>query len=178
MAELTTVARPYAQAIFKTASEANRLGDWSEMLQFAAAVAGDESMVELIEDTRYSKSQLAQMFISVCGERLDKEGQNLIRILAENRRLTLLPEIAAVYEVYRAEAESTIDAQIISAYPVSDKQRNSIAEALAARLGRKVKLSATTDSSLLGGAIIRAGDMVIDGSVRGKLGKLATTMSQ
>jgi len=177
MAELTTVARPYAQAIFKTASESGRLGEWSGMLQFAAAVAGDESVVDLIEGTRYSKDQLAQLFIDVCGEQLDQKGQNLIRILAENRRLTLLPEIAAVYEVYRAEAESTIDAEVISAYPVSDEQRDSIAEALAARLGRKVKLSTTTDKSLLGGAIIRAGDMVIDGSVRGKLGKLASAMS-
>jgi F-type H+-transporting ATPase subunit delta len=177
MAEITTVARPYAQAVFKCASETGRLSDWSDMLQFAAAVANDETMLDLVEGTRYSKSKLAQLFIDVCGEHLDQEGQNLIRVLAENRRLRLLPEVAAVYEIYRAEAESTIDADMISAYPVTDKQRQSIAKVLSDRLGRKVRLSVTTDDSLLGGAVIRAGDMVIDGSVRGKLLKLATAMN-
>lgn len=177
MAELTTVARPYAQAVFKLASETQRLGHWSEMLQFAAAVASNESMAHITEGTLYSKDELAQLFIDICAERLDDEGRNLIRVLAQYRRLMLLPEIAAVYENYRAEAERTIDAQMTSAYEVTETQRVTVAEALAARLGRKVNLTTTTDSSLLGGAVIRAGDMVIDGSVRGKLGKLATAMS-
>ncbi len=177
MAELTTVARPYAQAVFKIASETQRLAQWSEMLQFAAAVASDESVAQISQGTLYDKEALAQLFIDVAAERLDDEGRNLIRVLAQYRRLPLLAEIAAVYEHYRAEAERTIDAQMISAYEVSDAQRVKVAEALAARLGRKVNLTTTIDSSLVGGAVVRAGDMVIDGSVRGKLEKLATAMN-
>jgi F-type H+-transporting ATPase subunit delta len=178
MAEQTTVARPYAQAVFQRAAETKRLPDWTATLQFIAAVAADDSMRHLIESARFTKSELAQVFIDVCGDRIDPEGANLVRVLAENGRLELLPEIAAVYEVLRAEAESTIDAEMISAYPVSDAQRDQVARALSANLGRKVKLHTSTDAELLGGAIIRAGDMVIDGSVRGKLAKLATAMNQ
>ncbi|MEJ2345459.1 MAG: F0F1 ATP synthase subunit delta [Gammaproteobacteria bacterium] len=171
MAEQTTVARPYAQAVFQRAVETNRLPDWTDTLQFIAAVAADDSMRQLIESARFTKSELAQLFIDVCGDRIDIEGANLVRVLAENGRLELLPEIAAVYEVLRAEAESTIDAEMISAYPVSDEQRDQVARALSTNLGRKVNLHTSTDAGLLGGAIIRAGDMVIDGS-------LATAMNQ
>ena len=177
MAEITTVARPYAQAVFKRAQETGRLADWSSELQFAAAVALDPRMTDIIESNRLTKAELAELFIGVCAERLSDEGRNLVRLLAENRRLALLPEIAAVYEVLRAEAESTVEAQMVSAYPLDDAQRDRIAEALKARLGRKVTLSATVDESLIGGAIIRAGDLVIDGSVRGKLGRLASALN-
>lgn len=177
MAELITIARPYAQAVFKRAQEGGRLADWSAMLQFAAAVAADPAMSREIDSAHHTRAELGQLFVDVCGEQLDAEGRNLMRLLAQYRRLALLPEIAAVYEIYRAEAERTIDADVVSAYPLTDAQRDRLAEALAARLGRKVNLHTTTDTSLLGGAVIRAGDMVIDGSTRGKLMKLATALS-
>lgn len=177
MAELTTVARPYAQAIFKRAQETGRLAEWSGELQFAAAIALDPTMADTIDSNRLTKAELAERFIGIGAEQLSEEARNLVRLLAENRRLSLLPEIAAVYEVLKAEAESTVEAEMVSAYPLDDAQRDRIAEALKARLGRKVSLSATVDESLIGGAIIRAGDLVIDGSVRGKLGRLATALN-
>ena len=178
MAELTTLARPYAQAAFQRAQTSGRLSDWSDMLQYAAVVVEDPAMANVVEGTRLSRSELAKVFIDVCGDRLDDEGRNLIRLLADNRRLTLLPEIAAVYEMLRAEAESTVDAQMVTAYPLSDDQRQRIAESLQRRLGRNVTLTATVDESLIGGAIIHAGDLVIDGSVRGKLQRLAGAMNR
>jgi F-type H+-transporting ATPase subunit delta len=147
------------------------------MLQFAAAVANDDTMQDMIGGAAVDREKLAEMFIKVCADQLDQEGQNLIRLLAENHRLALLPEICAVYEIYRAEAESTIEAEVISAMPVSDAQREQIAESLKKRLGKNVSLKCLIDESLIGGAIIRAGDMVIDGSVQGKLQKLASAMS-
>ncbi len=178
MAELTTVARPYAQAVFKRAQETGKLTEWSAMLALASEVAVDPSMADIIAGARLSRAQIVDLFVEICGSGLDTEGANLIHVLADNRRLALLPEIAAVYETYRAEAESTMEAEMITAYPVDDAMRDSIAKALAARLGREVHLSATVDKNLLGGAVIRAGDLVIDGSVRGKLDKLAAAMSQ
>ena len=178
MAELTTIARPYAQAIFELAQATDRFKAWSEMLAFAAAVSQDEHMKLAIDSTRFTRPQLAALFAEVCGDQLDEQGRNLVRTLAENRRLALLPEIAAVYEVLRAEAERSIDAQVLSAYPVTGAQQQTIAAALAKRLGRTVRLHISTDKSLLGGAIIRAGDLVIDGSVRGRLAKLASAMGQ
>lgn len=177
MAELITIARPYAQAVFQRAQETDRLQPWSDMLQFAAAVVCNSTMQEMVNGVVMDREELAEMFISICAEQLDQEGQNLVRLLAENRRLALLPEILASYEVYRAEAESIIEAEVISAMPVSDAQRDKIAESLSRRLGKKVNLKCQIDESLIGGAIIRAGDMVIDGSVQGKLHKLASAMS-
>jgi len=178
MAELTTVARPYAQAVFKRAQETGKLTDWSAMLAVASEVVADPGMADIIGGARLSRGQIVDLFVEICGPRLDAEGVNLIRVLADNRRLTLLPEITAVYEAYRAEAESTMEAEMITAFPVDDALRDKLAQALAARLGRAVHLSATVDKTLLGGAVIRAGDLVIDGSVRGKLEKLSTAMSQ
>lgn len=178
MAELTTVARPYAQAVFERASQVNDRQGWSNMLGFAAAVAQDETMRAVIANAKYTKGQVANLFIEVCGDKLNQEGKNLVQLLAENKRLALLPEIYAVYEIYKAEAESSIEAEMISAYPVSDAQKSKIAASLKQRIGREVTLKCSTDESLIGGAVIRAGDMVIDGSVRGKLAKLATTMNQ
>jgi F-type H+-transporting ATPase subunit delta len=117
------------------------------------------------------------VFLDVCGEHIDDQARNLVRVLAENRRLDVLPAIAALYERLRAEAEGAVEAELISAVPVKDAHRDKIAQALGRRLGREVKLTCTEDKSLLGGAVLRAGDLVIDGSVKGKLARLAGTMS-
>lgn len=176
MAELTTVARPYAQAIFKLAKEANALKAWSEMLDLMKAVATDANMSVAIESPSLTITQLAELFIHVCDEHIDSNARNVIRLLAENRRLQLLPEIAALYEEMRADAENSVDARVIAAYPVSDEQRDKIASALKAKLGREVNIECEIDETLLGGAIIRAGDTVIDGSLRGKLAKFASAL--
>ncbi|MHB8471316.1 MAG: F0F1 ATP synthase subunit delta [Gammaproteobacteria bacterium] len=178
MAETTTIARPYAQAAFELARAENALPVWSEMLTFVAAVAKDPQIAALLNSPRVSRAQLADLFISVAGERLNLQGSNFIRLLAENRRLDVLTEIAALYQVMRAAAEGVLEAEMISAQPVSDAQRAQMTAALKARLQRDVNLTVSTDASLLGGAIIRAGDLVIDGSARGKLAKLAVALNR
>lgn len=172
MAENTTIARPYAQAIFAIASESGELQGWSEVLSMAAQVASNEAMAAAIDNPDLTHGQVADIFIDVCGAGLNDTGKNMVRILAENDRLSLLPEIAQQFEVERASAEGTVQASVISAVNLSAAQKKEIATSLTKRLGREVSLECTTDESLLGGAIIRAGDVVIDGSVRTKLEKL------
>jgi F-type H+-transporting ATPase subunit delta len=177
MAENITIARPYAQAIFSLAQEQGDLKGWSEMLQFAAAVAADEEMVAVINSPRFDSGQLADLFIEICGDKLNDAGKNMVRVLAENDRLTVLPEVAELFEAERAAVEGTIVAEVTSATQLNAAQQQSIAEALKKRLGRDVTLECQIDESLLGGAIIRAGDVVIDGSVVGKLEKLTSALA-
>ena len=176
MSELNTVARPYAQAAFDLARESSTLAQWSDMLGFAAAVSVDSAMREAIDSPNLSVVEQANLFTQVCGDQFDDQGQNFVKLLAENRRLTLFPEIAALYEDLRAEAEGTLEATVISAKPMSDAQQQEMASALKARFDRDVVLKVEVDESMVGGAIIRAGDTVIDGSVRGKLEKFATAL--
>ena len=176
MAELITVARPYAQAAFEFASAEQALKDWSEMLSLLAAIADDADMHELINSPHLTETQLADLFIQVAGENLNDNCANFVRVLASNGRLLLLPEIAALFEVDRRAAEGTVQAQLVTAFPASESQQAEVIASLRKRLGREVELSCSTDAELLGGAIIRAGDLVIDGSVRGKLQRLGTAL--
>lgn len=178
MAEETTVARPYAQAIFERASESSALADWSDMLQLLSAVVSDDTMAAVISGVKLGKAETAQLIIDVCGDKLNAEGANLVKLLTENGRLTVLPEITARFELLRSESESTVEAEVTSAMPVDETQQQKIAEALKQRLGKNVNLKVTIDESLIGGAVIRAGDMVIDGSASGKISKLAAAMNQ
>jgi F-type H+-transporting ATPase subunit delta len=177
MAETITIARPYAQAIFALAQEQGDLKGWSEMLQYAAAIASDPQMVALIDSPSYDNAQAGDLFIEVCGDKLNDAGKNMIHALADNDRLTALPEVAELFEAERAAVEGTIVAEVTSATTLNKAQEKSIAESLTKRLGREVTLECKIDESLLGGAIIRAGDVVIDGSVVGKLEKLATALA-
>lgn len=176
MAEKTTIARPYAQAAFDLAQEKGDLKTWSEMLELCAMIVSDEQVRRLIGNPEVSKDSLVELILNVAGDRLDTVGTNFIRVLAANGRLNVLPEIAALYEQHRAEAERYIDAEVISAFPMSDAQQQALVDGLKKRLGREVRLTASTDESLIGGAIVRAGDLVIDGSVTGHLNKLAQAL--
>lgn len=178
MAEKTTLARPYAKAAFELAFQTGRLQEWSNALAFAALVAEDPQMAALIRSPQVTKALAAELFIELGGECFDGEVQNFIRTLAENRRLGLLSEIATLFEQYRAEADATVEVELISAAPISDEQKQKFIASLKGRLKRNVELKAATDPSLLGGAVIRAGDMVIDGSVRGRLTRLATALGR
>jgi F-type H+-transporting ATPase subunit delta len=178
MAEKSTIARPYAEAVFALAKAQKQLKAWSDMLQTAAAVAMNDDMQAMISNTNVRKDQVAKLIIDVCGNKFSAEGKNLIRLLAENRRLIFLAEIAAQYEALRAEEEKTIDAEVIAAFEVSAAQQKQIAEKLKARLGREVSLSCRVDSTLLGGAIIKAGDLVIDGSTKGQIQKLSIELAR
>lgn len=177
MSELTTAARPYARAAFDIASDNNAIDQWTEMLNLCSAVAENASMQAALDNPALNWQQSADLFNEVCGEKLDARGQNFIRLLAENDRLSLLPEIAALYHHYKAQAQGTVDAELISALDVSDDQKNAIAASLSKRLGKQVSLTTRIDESLIGGAIIRAGDMVIDGSIRGRLDKMSSTLA-
>lgn len=176
--ERSTLARPYAEAVFRLARDRKALAAWSDMLGLAAAVARDPQMNRLIDNPRVPRERFVAFFLDVCGKKVDKDGANFIRLLTENRRVQLLPEIAALYEELRAGAESRIEAEVVSAVAVGADQLKTIAAALKKRLGRDVNLATRIDPSLIGGIVIRAGDLVIDGSVRGKLKLLATHLTK
>ena len=177
MAEAITIARPYAQAAFMFADAQHALKDWSEMLGLLAGIASDAGMRERINSPHASATQIADLFIKVGGEHLNDKGMNFVRTLASNGRLGLLPEIAALFEIKRRDAEGTIQAELVTPFPASEKQQADVVASLRKRLGREVELSCSIDRDLLGGAIIRAGDLVIDGSVRGKLERLGSALT-
>jgi F-type H+-transporting ATPase subunit delta len=177
MAEALTIARPYAQAVFLFASEHDALKEWSDMLGLLAAIATDPEMTRMIDNPQLTETQLADLFIGIGGERFNDKCHNFIRVLSESGRLHMLPEIAALFEIQRREAEQTVHAELITAFPASEAQQEKVTAALKRRLGRDVELRCTTDAALLGGAIIRAGDLVIDGSVRGKLERLGAALN-
>jgi len=177
MAEKQTLARPYAEAVFELAKGQNQLKKWSEMLGFIAAVAADGRMMQIANDPRVDRARFLELFLGVCEQRVDDQGANFIHLLVDNRRLALLPEIVAQYESLRAEAEARVEATVISAFPLEAGQLQSLGEALKRRLGREVNLTTEVDKTLMGGIVIRAGDLVIDGSVRGRLADLAANLS-
>jgi F-type H+-transporting ATPase subunit delta len=190
MAETTTVvrpaaaARPYARAAFEDAQAANTLPLWSELLQAAAAVAADPAMQRLLGpwNPTLRGDQKAELVAGLCrdlrgGAEVPEVFVTFLKMLAEFHRLHQLPGIAVLFERLRAEAESTIRAQLISAAAVTDAQRKRVAKALKAKFQRSVVLDCKTDESLIAGAVIRVGDLVIDGSARGRLDKLATALS-
>lgn len=176
MADKSTIARPYALAAFELANEQKDLANWSDMLVFAAIVAADKTMQSYIGNPRVDQETLTRMMIEVCADQLNDMGQNFIKVLVANKRLDVLSEIVVLYNEFRADAEKTIDAEVISAFPLSDAQQNTLIKGLKKRLGREVNLVSKVDENLLGGAIVRAGDLVIDGSVSGQLDKLATEL--
>ncbi|MEQ8954714.1 MAG: F0F1 ATP synthase subunit delta [Gammaproteobacteria bacterium] len=176
MAELTTLARPYAKAAFEVALADSDLVGWSKMLRVAAAVTGHGAISNMLIHPSLSAVQSAQAFIDVCGEELNAKGQNFIRLLAENKRIVLLPQISALFDQLKANQEKSVDVKITTAFQISSDIEESLAKALNKRLQREINLATSVDASLIGGAIIRAGDSVIDNSVRGKLSKLAESM--
>ena len=177
MAEIASLARPYVRAVFETAKGDSDLSGWSDQLSALAQVISDPQVAELDGSPKISAEDLGNLINDILGAHLSDKGKNLVRLLASNGRLSLAGEMAAQYEVLRAEAENQIEAEVETATAISDSQRDSIATALEKRLGRKVKLEASVNEDLLGGAVIRAGDWVFDGSVRTQLAKMASTVS-
>lgn len=176
MAEKSTVARPYAQAVFELANSQGKLAEWSQMLAAVAQVVGHEKVNELISDTNVQKEVAADLVIDIAGETLSAEGKNFVRVLSDNRRLALLPAILDQYEMLRAEVENTVEAEMLTAKDVPADVQKAIVGALEKRLGRKVTLSVRIDEGILGGAVVRAGDLVIDGSAAGRLQGLTNSL--
>jgi len=175
MADMTTIARPYAKAAFDFAVEKGQLDQWGQMLSFAAEVANNEQVHELLTSSM-SADKLAEVFVAVCGEQVDEFGQNLIKVMAENGRLLALPDVCAEFLLLKQEYEKEISVEVTSATELSEQQKADISSKLETRLERKVQLNCSVDEALLGGVIIRAGDLVIDNSARGRLSRLSDAL--
>ena len=177
MSDNTTAARPYARAVFETAQADSSQAKWSEVLAFISSLVSNEDMKQALESPHIGAEEKGELFIEACGSDLTDANRNFVKLLAENGRLKLMPEIAELYEVFRAEAESKVEATVTSAYPLSDAQQQAMTEALKKKLGCDVTLVAEIDETLIGGVVIRAGDLVIDGSAQAKLASLSQTLT-
>ncbi len=181
MAERATIARPYAKAAFEYARDAKAsaeaFSEWSQGLALAAQVVQYPRVTELIKNPELTAADHASLVNDVAGERLAPGVKNFIRVLAENHRLALLPEIAAHFELLRSRVENTVDVEVISAVPLDAAQAEKLKQALDKRLKARVRMNNTVDAGLLGGAVIRAGDLVIDGSLKGRLERLRTELT-
>lgn len=185
MADNITLARPYAQAIFEIASASDSLADWSAALAAAGMAVEDPALAELVDDPRLTPDQLLELLQSVLAAIPDAaplaaegDGTNLLKLLIENDRLTALPEISARFDALKYEAENAVDVTIVAATAIDSEQQARIVSALGERLGRKINATTDVDPDLIGGAVIRAGDFVIDGSVRAQLTRLSATLAR
>jgi F-type H+-transporting ATPase subunit delta len=177
MAERTTTARPYAKAIFALARKNNRLTETSDGLTRAAETVLDPRVHALLGSPHVTAAQLAELVAGIAGPALDENGRNFLSLLAQNRRLGFLPEIVALFEKMKADVENAVDVEVVSASPLSSDQESRYAAALQKKLGRSVRLHTKVDGTLLGGAVLKAGDLVIDGSIKGRLERLATELT-
>ena len=176
MAESSTVARPYAEAAFKLAAEGNALAKWSGMIRALAQVAGDKRVQAAIADPALSDAQAAGVFISLLAGQLDGAAENFVRVLAENKRLELLPYIRTQFEALKDEREGMVEAEVFSAFELTEAQLADLAQRLEKKTGRKVRTVVQVDKNLIGGIKVLIGDKVIDGSVRGQLGALENAL--
>jgi len=176
MEDVSTIARPYGLAAFKQAQEEGKVREWSEMLKVLTLIMQDPTMRGLIANPKVNDSQVAALIIDVAGDGLSETGGNLVRVMAENERLAEISSVAAVFEEERDRTEGRSHVEVTSAFALSDAQEKSIADSMSKRLGTEVDVSVTVDDSLIGGVVIRAGDTVIDASLRGRLGQLGQTL--
>jgi F-type H+-transporting ATPase subunit delta len=178
VAELVTIARPYAEAAFKLAREHASLESWSEALALLETVVEDTRVRALIGDPSLSRGDLERLILGVVGEQLPGHARNLVQVLLDNDRLELVPQIRSLYEALRREHESVIEAQIISAQPVTDEQLGALVARLEATHQRRIRAKVEVDPGLIGGIRIVVGDKVIDATVRGQLDQMAAALSR
>lgn len=172
--DIANAARPYAKAVFEVAEQQQRFDDWSARLEFWGAVVANPEMRKRLRSPQVSQDEKAGMLEEVARDGMDDESRRFIRLLADNNRLDLLPDIHTHYEALRRDAEGEVEASVVSAFELDDGQRERIANALGERLKRRIRLTSEVDRELIGGAIVRAGDLVIDGSVRGRIDRMTT----
>ena len=177
MAETSTIARPYAQAVFDLATDSKKLSEWSKKLETLTAIVSDDMVSGLITNPSVESEQLVDLLTSIAKDNLDQEGKNFVKVLAENDRLNVISEIATIFEELKDVAEKTVQAEVVSAFELNDNQKSKLHAALKKRLGCEVEISSRIDKSIIGGAIVRAGDMVIDGSVTSQLDRLTSELS-
>ena len=176
MAELATIARPYAGAVFALAKSEGSLEGWSRMLGVVAATSSHPTVQVLLESPDMPAQAKAFRLAEICGDELDDRGKKFLQSLADNDRLGLVDEIRAQFEILKAEEEKSLDVEVITAFELSEQQASALKSALNNKFQKEISIESRVDQGLIGGAIIRAGDVVIDGSVRGKLNKLAETL--
>jgi len=175
MSELITIARPYAKAAFDFACQQDEIKHWQKMLSFAAEISDHHTIANLLREN-IAYDVLADLFISLCGKRLNEFGKNFIRIMAENKRLSLLSEVLQLFQQYCAERDSITDVEVISVVKLTKSQENKIAKAMEKCLSQKINLTNKIDKSIISGLIIRGRDMVIDQSIRGRLERLTDAL--
>lgn len=177
MAESVTIARPYAEALFRVAKESGNLATWAERLALLSQLAANSEVRGAIGDPNVATTQLVDLFGSVCGAAVDAELSNFVQLLSKNDRLALLPEIAALYESYKQAEDGVKQAEIISAFPIDASQVNALVPQLEAVFKSRLETSVTVDPSLIGGVKVVVGDQMLDASVRGKLDAMATALN-
>lgn len=173
MSELSTLARPYAEAVFRMAQGENDLAGWSSRVQSLALIVSDAQVARLIADPAVPAERVASLIIEVAGGDLGERGGNFVKVLAENDRLSLLPEIGVQFEALKANAEGTLEATITSAQELTQAQIDDLVAGLKAKFNRAVNVQVALDPELIGGAVIAIGDQVIDGSVKGRLQRMS-----
>jgi F-type H+-transporting ATPase subunit delta len=176
MAELATIARPYAEAAFELARDQQTLPAWSDMLRFAASVVTDERVAKALDNPRLGADAKESLLLSIGGDRFSGEARNFIRVLVESERVALLPQISQMFETLKNEAEATAKATIESAFELTDAQRDALQAALEKRFGRKIETTVTVNPDLIGGARVSVGDSVLDGSVQAKLAAMQSQL--
>ena len=176
MAEAITIARPYAEAAFKLARDRGRLAEWADMLQLLATVARDARVLACIGDPNVSAAQLEQLLLAIGGDRLDADARNFVKIVTQSDRAALLPQMRELFDQLKTEHEGTLEARIVSAFPVSDEQLQRLTARLEAKYGRRIKTAVEVDQSLIGGVRLEVGDQVLDASVRGRLQGMAQAL--
>ncbi len=177
MLENVTIARPYATAVFELAQESQQVAEWSSMLDLLGLLVSDPDMRRLIFNPKVSSEQLQELIFDVYRDGLSDTGRNLVKILVQAERLQYAPQIKQLYEQMRADAEGRLEVEVITAYELDQQQQDSIAGSISARLGKQVNIVTSIDKSLIGGAVIRAGDSIIDASLRGRLTEMRNQLS-
>ena len=177
MAEAATVARPYAKAAFMSARDTQSLPEWSQALQASAGMSLDARIAAALGDPNFGEDKVVALFAGLGGAKIDAHWQNFVRLLSENKRLELLGHITEQYDMLRAQFENELDVQITSAVAMSAEQNAKMVDSLKKRFKRDIRMTNAVDPSLLGGAVIRAGDQIIDGSIKGRLQRLATDLA-
>ena len=174
--EASTIARPYAEAVFDRARETGSLDQWSDMLAFVAAIMQDDTLKAVVNNPNMTDAQITALVLDIAGERVSGEGANLVRLLVENDRLGIVAQIAQQFEELKSREQGRLDVLVTTAFPLNEGQSGAIASALKEKLGRDINITSVEDPELIGGMHIRAGDLVIDGSVQGQLKQLANEL--
>jgi F-type H+-transporting ATPase subunit delta len=178
VAELSTIARPYAEAVFKLAKQGNNFADWSKMLEFTSAISTDPTMQSMIGDPNVQSTDLEKTFLAVCEGKLNDDGKRMVRVLIDNNRLAILPAVRDQYELLKAAEQGEVEALVETAMPLNDTQVSELISMLKKRFKKEVRAKVTVNAGLIGGVKVTVGDVVIDASVRGRLDQMATTLKQ